>query len=173
MMLCVTLAVNLLTSHMIWNLYDYIDWGYEARDQAPGTVLVSPQKAQSRRQRAYMLGFLFVAFIKIVMNPYPTLHDFSVLGFLLFMNISFLVNYVEALLLGVFALIYGMTNTWLLGITWLHRFSGNANFMYFQIIALDVTCVLMFLFVFMGADAKRKKYAKELLEKKDAPQASK
>ena len=119
-----------------------------------------------------MEGFLLVSLIKIVMNPYPTLHDFSVLGFMMFMNIRFLVNYVEALLLGVFAIIYGMSNTWLLGITWLHRFSGNANFMYFQIIALDVTCVLIFLFIFMGVDAKRKKYAKELLEKKDEPPAS-
>ena len=172
MMLCVTLAANLLTSHMIWNLYDYIDWGYEARDQAPGTVVVSPQKAQNRRLRGYMEGFLFVSMIKIVLNPYPTLHDFSVLGFLMFMNIRFLINYVEALLLGVFALIYGMSNTWLLGITWLHRFSGNANFIYFQIVALDVTCVLLFLFAFNGVDAKRKKYAKELLEKKGEPPAS-
>lgn len=109
------------------------------------------------------------------MNPYPTLHDFSTLAFFTILNITFVTRYVEALLFISFGILYGFINTWLLSITWLHRFSGNANFLYFQIIALDVFTVIMFLQIFMGIDAKRKKYAKELLrpedQKKDKPLA--
>mmetsp|Transcript_9661 Transcript_9661/g.13180 ORF Transcript_9661/g.13180 Transcript_9661/m.13180 type:complete len:217 (+) Transcript_9661:830-1480(+) len=167
MMLCVCLISCLYVAQMIWNLFDMVDWGAEGRDQKPGVVFVKPEKAQRRRNRAYLLGFLMVTFVKVVMNPYPTLHDFSTLSFVALMNITFMSHYVEAFLFLVFGILYGFINTWLLAITWLHRFSGNANFLFFQIVALDALTVIMFLQVFMGADAKRKKYAKELLRKQD------
>jgi len=78
-----------------------------------------------------MIGFLLVAFVKMVMNPYPTLHDLSMLTFMGLMNITFLVNHVEAFIFICFGVVYGIMNSWLLLITWLHRFSGNANFLFF------------------------------------------
>lgn len=78
-----------------------------------------------------MMGFLMIAFTKILMNPYPTLHDFSTLCILVFMNITFVTRYVEAFMFMSGGIVYGMLNSWLLTITWLHRFSGNANFLYF------------------------------------------
>ena len=167
MMICLNLLACLYISHLVWQLFDVLDWGAEARDQKPGTILVNAEKAQRRRQRAYMMGFLLVTFTKIVMNPYPTLHDFSMLAFLGLMNITFMTRQVEAFLFIIGAILFGMINTLLLAITWLHRFSGNANFLYFQIIALDAWTVILFLQVFMGIDAKRKKYARELLRPED------
>ena len=114
-----------------------------------------------------MVGFLMVAFVKMVMNQYPSLHDLSILTFMALMNITFMVKHVEAFVFICGGIIYGVINTWLLTITWLHRFSGNANFLFFQIIVLDAFIVIMFIQAFMAVDTKRKKYAQELLREED------
>ena len=79
------------------------------------------------------------------------------------MNITFIIRYFEALLFICAGILYGLINTWLMLITWLHRFSGNANFLLFQIIALDGFVLAIFLQAFKGMDKKRRKYARELL----------
>jgi len=114
-----------------------------------------------------MVGFLMVAFVKMVMNQYPSLHDLSILTFMVLMNITFMVKHVEAFVFISGGIVYGVINTWLLTITWLHRFSGNANFLFFQIIVLDAFIVIMFIQAFMAVDTKRKKYAQELLREED------
>ena len=130
-------------------------------------MLIKPDRAQKRRQNSYLRGFLLVSFVKLVLNTYPSLHDLSTLAFVLLMNITFVKRQVEALIFICAGILYGVINTWLLSITWLHRFSGNANFLFFQIIALDAFIVIMFVQIYMGVDSQRKKYAEELLRKED------
>ena len=109
------------------------------------------------------MGFLLVAFVKYYMNTYTTLHDLSLLTFFLLMNVQLIITRVEGILPISFGIVYGVINTWLMMITWLERFTGNANFLFFQIIVLDAFVIFVFVQVFMAVDAKRKKYAKELL----------
>ena len=118
-----------------------------------------------------MVGFLLLSFVKLIMNPYPTLHDLSILSFLILMNLTLVLSKVEAFVFICCGILYGIINTWLLLITWLHRFSGNANFFFFQIIVLDVFIVILFIQVYMAVDTKRKKYANELLREEDKKKA--
>ena len=118
-----------------------------------------------------MVGFLLLSFVKLIMNPYPTLHDLSILSFLVLMNLTLVLSKVEAFVFISCGILYGIINTWLLLITWLHRFSGNANFFFFQIIVLDVFIVILFIQVFMAVDTKRKKYSNELLREEDKKKA--
>ena len=171
-------AMSLFISQMLWNLNDVLDWGVEGRDQPKKSDadnepvgLVDSHKAQRRRQRAYMVGFLLLSFVKLIMNPYPTLHDLSILSFLVLMNSTLVLSKVEAFVFISCGILYGIINTWLLLITWLHRFSGNANFFFFQIIVLDVFIVILFIQVFMAVDTKRKKYSNELLREEDKKKA--
>ena len=154
-------------AQMLWQVWNYIDWGAEGRDQKDNKPVVSADKVQRRRQRAYMVGFLLIAFVKHMLNPYPTLHDLSIVSFLILMNITFVLKHVEAFVFLSFATFYGTITTWLMMILWLHRFSGNANFLFFQIIAMDTFLTLIFLQSYMGLDTKRKKYAQELLKPED------
>ena len=110
-----------------------------------------------------MLGFLVISFVKLILNPYPTMHDISVMAFMVLMNITFINSYVEGFVFLACAIFYGTLNTWFMTITWVHRFSGNANFLFFQIIALDVFLVVLFIQIYIGIDTKRKKYGEELL----------
>ena len=97
------------------------------------------------------------------MNTYTTLHDLSLLVFLMLMNARLISTRVEGVLVISFGIVYGVINTWLMMITWIERFTGNANFLFFQIIVLDAFITFIFVQVFMAVDAKRKKYTKELL----------
>ena len=157
------LAMSLFVSQMLWNLADMLDWTVEQQSSNEEGNKLDTNKAQRRRQRAYMVGFLLLAFVKLIMNPYPTLHDLSILSFLILMNMTLVLSKVEAFVFICCGILYGIINTWLLLITWLHRFSGNANFFFFQIIVLDAFIVILFIQVFMAVDTKRKKYANELL----------
>ena len=78
-----------------------------------------------------MLGVLLVSFVKYVFNPYPSLHDISIILFLILMNVTFVVHYVEGLLVLLCAIFYGVITTWLLNMSWLKSFAGNANFVFF------------------------------------------
>lgn len=109
-----------------------------------------------------MTGILLISFVKVIMNAYPTLFDLSFVVFFILMSITFVKNYVEGFYFMSFALIYAVANTGFLWITWLRRFSGNANFFFFQVIVLNAFLVLLYLQVFLGVDGKRKKYAREL-----------
>lgn len=92
-----------------------------------------------------MVGFLLLSFVKMVMNPYPTLHDLSIVVFFLLMNITLVNSYVEASTFILFGILYAVINTGLMLVTWLHRFSGNSNFLFFQDIVLDSFLVILFI----------------------------
>ena len=131
----------LFISLMIYQLNDALDWVAEGK----GSIKVPTQKSQRRRQRAFLVGFLLLSFVKMVMNPYPTLHDLSIVIFFLLMNITLISTYVEAFTFIVFGILYAVINTGLMLVTWLHRFSGNSNFLFFQDIVLDSFLVILFI----------------------------
>jgi hypothetical protein len=54
---------------------------------------------------------------------------------------------------------YAILNSGFLWLTWMQRFSGNANFFYFQTLVIQSFTVLFFIQVYIGVDAKRRKYA--------------
>ena len=65
------------------------------------------------------------------MGAYPTLHDLNSIFFFLLMSINFVKSYVEAFYFLVAGILYAIANSAFLWVTWLKRFSGNANFFYF------------------------------------------
>ena len=89
------------------------------------------EKGWRRHQRLYMSGVLLISFVKMIMNPYPNLHDLSFIVFFTLMSITMVQNYVEGFYFMSAGLLYAVANTGFLWITWLKRFSGNANFFYF------------------------------------------
>lgn len=77
------------------------------------------------------MGFMVISFVKLILNPYPTMHDIAVMTFMVLMNITFVNKYVEGFVFLSCATFYGTLSTWYNMITWVHRFSGNANFLFF------------------------------------------
>jgi uncharacterized membrane protein YfhO len=124
------------------------------------------QKSERRRLRLYFTGVLCISFVKLIMGAYPTLHEVNDIFFYLLMSLTFIRNYVEAFYLFIAGILFAVANSGFLWSTWLMRFSGNANFFYFQVIVLMSFSVLLFLQVYHGIDAKRKKYSKALVEAK-------
>jgi len=98
------------------------------------------------------MGFYLLSFVKAVMNPYPSLHDLSIVIFFTLMNINLIKSYVEGFLFIVAGVLFGVINTGLMLVTWLHRFSGNANFLFFQDIVLQALLVILFIQVYMAVD---------------------
>lgn len=75
-------------------------------------------------------------------------------------NFRFASNYIEGQLVLSYGILYCVLNTLFMWITWLDRFSGNANFFYFQTIAYNMFLVFPFIHVFNGVGAKVLKYQK-------------
>ena len=117
-----------------------------------------------------MAGLLLLSYVKFIMNPYPSLHDFSFVVFFTLMSITLVLHYVEGFFFMTGGLFFAIANSGLLWITWLKRFSGNANFFYFQTIVFNAFMVLLYLQVFIAVDQKRKKYARELVAMHDKVQ---
>ena len=101
-----------------------IDKSHEARKR-------DIEKTHRRHTRLYMHGMLLISFVKVIMNQYPNLHDLSFIIFFLLMSITMVQNYVEGFYFLSSGVLYSVANTGFLWITWLKRFSGNANFFYF------------------------------------------
>ena len=78
-----------------------------------------------------MAGVLLISMIKLVMNAYPTLHDLSIAIFFVLMSITLVQNQVEGFYSLLAGIGYAILNTLFTWVTWLKRFSGNANFFYF------------------------------------------
>ena len=81
--------------------------------------------------------------------------DIQVVQFLLICcNLRFAKKYIEGTLLIAYAIIFSALNTLFMWITWLDRFSGNANFFYFQTIIYNFVLIILFIQVFHGVHAK-------------------
>ena len=85
------------------------------------------------------------SFLKYMLNPYPTLHDMEIMFFFGLMNITFILQYVEAFFFLVFAIFYGIGNSTLMWCTWLQGMRGNVNLFYFQVIAMNAFVTMFFL----------------------------
>jgi hypothetical protein len=75
-------------------------------------------------------------------------------------------KYVEGHLPTSFLLIFASLNTLFMWITWLDRFSGNANFFYFQTIVYNFILIVTFIQIFNGVITKTLKYQKEMEDAK-------
>jgi len=151
-----------LISVLLYKTADYIDLGVSKNTSKSAEF---SHKVDRRRQRLVLMTFLMTSFVKFVMNPYPTLHDLNFILFFLLMNITFVRSYVEAFFFFISGIIYAIANTLFLWITWMGRFSGNANFFFFQVVALNAFLTLLFIQVFISVDMKRKKYSRQIVEK--------
>ena len=79
-----------------------------------------------------LLEEMFVcAFTKIILYQYPTLLDLNILTFIAMLNLNMTLKNVEGLIVIIFGIVYSILNTIFMWITWLDRFSGNANYLYF------------------------------------------
>ena len=108
----------------------------------------------------FLNGILLIGFVKVVMNQYPSLHDLHLLVLLMLLNGRFMakrVDIISVLIIGVAYSIFGSAFLW---ITWLQRFSGNANFFYFQTLAYNAFLVLLFIQIYLAVDEKRKRYGR-------------
>ena len=96
-------------------------------------IIQQSPKAEKGARSLFLNGILLVGFVKHEMNTYPSLHELSLLVLICIVNKDFIMKYVEPYLVFVLAIlmlysICGMSFLWL---TWLNRFSGNANFFWF------------------------------------------
>lgn len=135
----------LLTASMCTFICLHMHKTYDMLDRVAGDL--------DRKRKSLMLnGVLIVALTKLVMNQYPCLDDLSIAVFFVSLNMNFIYRYVQALLLFTCGTIYAIVNSGFLWITWLKRFSGNANFFYFQTLVFQSFVVLFFIQIFIGVD---------------------
>ena len=106
----------------------------------------------TKRKSLMMNGVLLITFVKLVMNPYPCLDDLSQIAFMVALNLKFIFKEVQALLLFFLGTLYAIMNSGFLWITWLKRFSGNANFFYFQTLVFQAFLVLFFIQIYIAVD---------------------
>ena len=69
-----------------------------------------------------------------------------------------MLKYVEGYMILLIIVLFSILSTVFMWITWLDRFSGNANFFYFQTIVLNVPLIIVFIQVFKAVNEKVKKY---------------
>ena len=78
------------------------------------------------------------------MYQYPTLFDLNMLMFGVAAKYKML-RHVEGLIIIGYGIIYCLQNVLYLWITWMERFSGNANFFYFQTIVYNAFLIIGFI----------------------------
>lgn len=76
------------------------------------------------------------------------------------MNFKFIKSKVELVYVLAICCLYAAQASVFLWITWLRRFSGNANFFYFQTLAYNAFLVLIFIQVYVAVDEKRKRFSR-------------
>ena len=123
-------------------------------------AMAYPTPQPDRRRKLYLNGVLIVSLVKLVMNQYPSFDDLSTCAFFVVLNLSFVTKNVGALMLFLCGTACCATSSAFLWVTWLRRFSGNANFFYFQTLATFAFCVLFFIQVYIAVYSKRQKYAR-------------
>ncbi len=106
---------------------------------------MSESKLQIKNKTLMLRGVLILSIVKLVMNPYPCFDDLSLTAFFIALNLNFIFRNVGALLLFIIGTVYAIVNSSFLWLTWLKRFSGNANFFYFQTVVLQAFLVLFFI----------------------------
>jgi hypothetical protein len=97
------------------------------------TALELANKPERLKPKLYLNGVLCLSFVKMIMNPYPTMHDISFTAFWLQMNLSLVSREIHSAIRFVFFCVVGfcLISSAVMWITWTQRFSGNANFFWF------------------------------------------
>lgn len=141
---------TMITFH-IWKTFNVLDEQKLENDQM-----------LKKRLSLLLNAICLFSFVKFTMNPYPTLDDLTTCVFVTLLNLKFILKEVQALILFQAGTIYAIMNSGFLWVTWLQRFSGNANFFYFQTLVMHSFLVVFFIQVYIAVDGKRKKYAKKI-----------
>ena len=104
---------------------------YLLKERMETVIVMCGTKVESRLFRLKCVTAFLVVFMKTVFSQYPTVMDLHIVGFsLVCMNLRFM-KYLEAKILTLFILGITGVNTVFMWLTWLDRFSGNANFFFF------------------------------------------
>jgi len=93
----------------------------------------------------------------VILSHYPSLLDMNLQLFALCLDYRLFLKYVEGQVIIIFGLVYSLQNTLFMWVTWVDRFSGNANFFYFQTIIFNLFHAILFVQLFTAIDKKRKK----------------
>lgn len=113
------------------------------------------------RDKLLLNGILLISFVKLVMNQYQCLHDLSLTVFFLVLNYKLLNREVSGIIQFLFFCVigFGLLNSCIMWITWTMRFSGNANFYWFQTFEYNAFVVIFFIHLYLAVDTKRKRYS--------------
>ena len=120
------------------------------------------EKIESQKLRLKVLILWLIYFMKVIFAQYPVLPDLHFLTFLLLCNMRFVLKHTEGLVLIGFVMGFSGLNTVFMWITWLDRFSGNANFFFFQTVIFNISWVILFVQIYTAINAKVKKYSGEI-----------
>ena len=93
------------------------------------------------------------------MFQYPTIFDLEIYLFVSFLVLGLILRRVEGLMVLVVAVVLFTLSTALMWLTWMTRFSGNANFFYFQTCLFNFALIIIFTQIYKAIDKKRKKYS--------------
>ena len=73
-------------------------------------------------------------------------------------NLRFALKYIEAPLFIAWFILYTGSLSFMMWITWMHRFSGNVNFFFFQTFIFNLFFVVIFIQMYQGVNTKLSKY---------------
>lgn len=116
-------------------------------------------KVEKRLFRFRCVIAFLILFMKVIFNQYPLIMDLHILLFALAcVNQRFTAKYLEAPLFISWFILYTGCLSLIMWITWMHRFSGNVNFFYFQTFIFMLFFVVIFVQVFQGVNTKLSRY---------------
>lgn len=109
------------------------------------------ERYERRVFRIKCICVFLVVFCKVFFNQYPLLIDLQMIVFtLVCCNMRTAIKKIEGRLVLTFVLIFAIICSMILFNTWLDRFSGNANFFYFQTIVYNLILVVVFIQMFQA-----------------------
>lgn len=163
------ICIEVFKQHVDFFLYAYVLYTFIAVLQVQQmvsrayTVIAlcseyDKEKYEKRMFRAKCLAVFLCTFIKVLLNQYPLLTDLQFIVFTLACcNMRCALKHIEGRLLITYALVFSIINSMILFNTWLDRFSGNANFFYFQTIVYNLFLIVIFIQAFQAINTKVKK----------------
>ena len=119
-----------------------------------------------RRQRNYVCTLL--CFQKVVFNQYPLLVDINMAFFCLAV-VMLRFSYFKMTARLIMFQVYSTTiiNSMLMWVTWMRRFSGNANFFFFQTVVANIVLDVVIIQIYDSMNRKNFKYFHEIKKIRD------
>ena len=104
------------------------------------------RKASRRLFRAEAIQVYLIVTMKILFNPYPVFPDVHYLVFLILgLNLRYILRHLEGQVIIAAITIFSGMNTFFMWLMWLDRFSGNANFFFFQTMIFNMCFNVVFI----------------------------